>query len=169
MIHFLYISYAPNTAPCNRALSYLRSLDKMAVSAKVSFFLPDNNKSKIPDSFKYISVKYYWDKFYINHNIFKYISYYFYLKCFINTLKKGDVIYIYGNEDILVNVLKVKGVRVFFEITECPEISMRGSRLYTPTLEKHYMLCQKVDGLIVISHALKNITSNMVLRRVRYM
>lgn len=127
----------------------------MKIPLTVIYFLPDSKKNKISDIFQNVFVKYYWENFYINHHIFKYVSYYLYLWHLKRRLKRGDVVYIYGSNDIAHFILKKKGIKVFLEQTECPEVSMSVSRLYHPTLAQHFELCKKLDGLVVISNQLK--------------
>lgn len=155
MIYFVYKSYVPNTAVMNRALSYIRSIEKIQIPITVVFFLPDFGRSVIPDKFEYITINYFWKKYYINHPILKYISYFIYLYSFRKQLRKGDKVYIYGNDDILKRLVNIKGVSFYFEKTECPEVNLTGNRFHTPTIEEHLDLCKKVDGLIVISNQLK--------------
>lgn len=155
MIYFLYNSYEPDSALTNRALSYIRSVEAMKINITVIFFMPDKGSHRLLENFQYIKVKCYWDRFFINNRVLKYVFYYLYLVHFKSTLKKGDVVYIYGSNDILKYLIGVKGVKFFLEITECPEIYMLGSILYRPTLNEHFVLCKRLTGLIVISDALK--------------
>lgn len=155
-IHFLYNSYLPNTAVSNRMLAYLNSLDKMNVPVCVSFLLPDTHRSKICKSFKNIKIKYYWEKYYINNRFLKYISYYVYISLFLRRLSKGDKVYIYGEDYLAHKILRVKGVEVFYEKTECPEVALSYNRLYKPSLDKHIDICKRVNALFVISQSLKD-------------
>ncbi len=155
-IYFLYNTYTPNTAVSNRMLAYLSSLDKMKISIRVIFFLPDSHRSKVKMSFKYVTFEYYWDRFYLNNHILKYISYYFYTQLFKHRLTKGDKVYIYGEDYLAYKTLGVKGVDVFYEKTECPEVALSFNRLYHPTLESHLELCKRVKALFVISQNLKD-------------
>ena len=155
MIYFLYNSYEPDTALTNRALSYFRSIEAMKVGITVVFFMPDKNKSQLTDDFQYINVKYYWSRYFVNNRYIKNLCYYSYLLHFKASLKEGDIVYIYGSNDILKKLIDVKGVRFFLEITECPEVYMLSSILYRPSLNEHFGLCKKLTGLIVISDALK--------------
>ena len=155
MIYFLYETYQPNTAHINRALAYFRSIEKMKIPIKVVFFLPDAYKSKIQEDFKYVDIKYCWDNWYINNKVLKYITYWFYVNRLLFMLKMGDKVYIYALNDIKSKFVGRKGVDVFFEQTECPDISLPGSWLHHPTMEEHINFCKRIKGLIVISHALK--------------
>lgn len=155
MIYFVYLSYRPNTAPANRALAYLKSADRMGVPIQVLFLLPDENKSKLFDDFQNVKVKYCWEKYYINNPYLKYISYIFYLFCFFRKLRKGDKVYIYSLNDIIRRVVNNKRADFYYEITECPEVSLTTTELCKPTINKHLDFCKKVKSLFVISSSLK--------------
>lgn len=156
MIYFVYLSYRPNTAPANRALAYLKSADRKGVPIQVLFLLPDENKSKLSDEFQYIKVKYCWDKLFIDNSYLKYLSYIFYLLMFVRQLKKGDKVYIYSLNDITRRIVNKKGVDFYYEITECPEVSLATTELCKPTIRKHLEFCKKVKGLFVISSGLRD-------------
>ena len=155
-IYLLFNSYTPNTATANRMLAYLSSLDKMRVPVQGVFFLPDAKKSKIDVHYDYVSVKYYWDKFYLNNRVLKYISYYFYLLFFKFKLAKGDKVYVYGEDYLVHRIIGSKGIDVFFEKTENPEVALSFNRLYHPSLADHIELCKRVKALFVISQSLKD-------------
>lgn len=155
MIYFLYESYTPNTAPTNRALAYLRSLENMQIRAKVVFFLPDSKRSKIDGVFQYLDIQYCWDHYYIDNKVLKYVSYLYYVKRLLHQLCKGDKVYLYGLNDIKGRFIGRNGIEVFYEQTECPEVSLTGSWLKHITQEEHIEQCKKLAGLIVISQSLK--------------
>ena len=155
MIYFLYRSFVPNTAISNRLIAYLRNVERLKIHITVVFFLPDERKSRIEDNFQHVEFKYYWERFYINQPSLKYISFLWYLFKFNCRLKRGDKVFIYGCNDILKFVWK-KGIDLYLEITESPEVFLSGSRLYSPTLEGHLNLCKRLNGLIVISNQLKD-------------
>lgn len=155
MIYFLFETYQPNTAHINRALSYFSNIEKMKIPVKVVFFLPDANRSKIQEKYDYVDIVYCWDNWFINNKVLKYFSYWYYVKSLLIKIKKGDKVYIYALNDIKSKFVGRKGIDVFFEQTECPEISLPGSWLHHPTMEEHVDFCKRVKGLIVISHALK--------------
>lgn len=155
-IYFLYTSYTPNLAETNRALAYLNSIDKVGKSIEVVFFLPDRKGSKIPYKFDNIKVRYLWDKFKIKHRIFKYIPYVINILLFRLSLKKGDVVYIYGMNDVNKFLIGINGVKSYYECTEHPEVSLMPNKLRHCSLEEHIDNCKKLYGLFVISTALRD-------------
>lgn len=156
MVYFLYTNYTPNTAEMNRALSYLKSLDNAGKKIEVIFFLPDRYGSKITYHFTNIKVTYLWEKFNVRHRILKYIPYVINILLFRLRLKRGDIVYIYGMNDVKRFFVGVKGVRSFYECTEHPEVSLMPDKFRRCSLEEHIATCKKLDGLFVISTALKD-------------
>lgn len=156
MVYFLYTNYTPNTAEMNRALSYLKSLDNAGKKIEVIFFLPDRYGSKIPFHFTNIKVTYLWEKFNIKHRILKYIPYVINILLFRLRLKRGDAVYIYGMNDVKRFFVGVKGVRSFYECTEHPEVSLMPNKFRRCSLDEHIETCRKLDGLFVISTALRD-------------
>ena len=156
MLYFLYSEYEPNTAPANRALAYLRELSRNAVKANAVFFFPDRKFSKLQENLGSVKVTYMWEHLYINHPLLKYLSYLLYLVTFFFRLKKGDKVYMYGMNDVKGFFLKRRGIDVFFETTEHPEVSMGGSRLYKPSMNRYLEYARRCSGMIVISTALRD-------------
>lgn len=155
-LYFLYFSYVPNTACINRAKAYWKILDELGIKAEVAFFLPDSNYSKVTEEYKNITFKYYWDKYYINHRIFKYISFYYYQKKFFKDLNKKDVVYLYGLHDFLKPLIK-RDILVYHEKTEHPSVYSLGSTPFSRLdIRKYLEECKKLTGLFVISKSLKD-------------
>lgn len=156
MIYFVYPSYVPNTAVYNRAIAYLKAIDKMQIKIIVVFFLPDDRFSRINYNFRFVTIEYTWDKYYLNQKYLKFFSYAYYLLRFRKNLRSGDKVYIYGANDILRFLENKKGVDVYLEITEHPEVHLSYSRLYKPTVKQHVELCRKTKGMFVISTGLRD-------------
>lgn len=167
MFYFLYYSYVPNTASFNRALSYFRSLDKFQVHATIVFLMPDARKNKLTEEFKYVEVKYLWDKCNIHSSYLKYLSYYINCSRFLSLLKKGDAVYIDGLEKISKKVLKKPGVKLFIESTECPEVYSYLNPIHETKPNEFIDICKKADGLFVISTGLKDYYSQKGVDRDR--
>lgn len=155
MIYYLYYSYVPNTASFNRALSYFKSLDKLRINATIVFLMPDSNNSRLKERYSNIKIKYLWDNYYIPLPRLKYISYYLYTLFFINRLKEGDIVYVDGLEKIAKRILKKRGVKLYVESTECPEVYTYLNPIHELRPKDFIQLCKKADGLFVISSALK--------------
>ncbi len=155
MIHFIYLSYRPNTAPTNRALACLKSIDTLDIPIQAHFLLPDNKKSKIEEIFRNITIHYGWEHHYIDLKYLNYLSYFNYLLQLRKELRPGDKIYIYSLNDIVRRMVFKEGVKVYYEITESPEVSLATTELCKPTLKKHIAFCKRLTGLFVISEQLR--------------
>lgn len=155
MLYFVCYSYEPNTATYNRMLAYWRNLDKLKVPTKLFFFMPNKNRDVITDDFNTIIVEYCWRKFYINNRYLKYLSFLLYQFRFLAQLREGDKVCIFGLDKISKRVLKIKGVELFLESTECPEIyGVLNKHIYT-TIPEYINCCKKSTALFVISSGLK--------------
>lgn len=160
MIYFIFYSYSPNTADANRALAYFRNLDLMKIPITVVFFMPDEKRSKISEEYQYISIKYYWDKFFLNNRFFKPLFYLVFKEHFLRKLNKGDKVYHYGMCDISKKLVDIEGVDVYYECTESPEIYLPSPSYCKTSLEDHIDICKKFKALFVISSALKDFYVN---------
>ena len=156
MFYIVHALYRPNTAPANRALSFFRGFSEAGVKAHVLYFMPDTSYSKVKESFPGITIEYLWDKGYINHPIFKYVSYVKYLITFLRRLKKGDTVYVYAKADIMRLLVRRKDVKVFYELTEHPEVHPPYGKASKIKLKDFISHCKRVDGLFVISNGLKD-------------
>ena len=96
--------YLPNTASANRIMAYVRTLSKFNVKTRVVFFAPSRTKSTVQEVFPNVEFEYLWQKCYINIPKLNKLSLRLYLKKFVNSLKSGDKIYVYGFPDIVVEL-----------------------------------------------------------------
>ena len=118
--------------------------------------MPDVNKSKLTETFKYVEVIYLWDKCNIRAAYLKFLSYYINCFRFQRLLKEGDIVYIGGLEKIAKRVLKKSGVKLFIESTECPEVYSYLNPIHETKPNEFVDICKKIDGLFVISTGLKD-------------
>jgi len=77
------------------------------------------------------------------------------LKWIKSQIIEGDVVYCY-NAPLFISVLYKRGVHYYAEKTEHPLVTFPDSRLIKFNLEDHLKLCRNLDGLFVISTALKD-------------
>ena len=156
MTYFIYSNYTPNGAANNRALAYLKTLSVKHYPTTVLFLMPDSRKSRLGARLPGIKVEYCWDKHYIDWKLFKNLSYIRYLYDIYQRLKPGDVVYLYGDVDLLVLLSRKKGIHLFCERTEHPMVYRPKGRLFRPSMKKYINLCKKLDGLFVISNYLRD-------------
>lgn len=155
MFYFVNFSYSPNTAPTNRAMSYIKALSEIGVPTRVVFFAPDKFFSRVKENYPHIDFKYLWDKYYLNIPRIKKLSLRWYLKSFVRDLQSGDKVYVYGFPDLVVALSQRDDIAVFVERTECDEVSFPCIIKQTTITEFHES-CKKVSGILVISQALKD-------------
>lgn len=159
MLYILIDMFQPNNAVSNRLLGYIKAIDEIeiAVDVTVVFFLPDEKRSKIKDTFHHIKIEYLWD----NHkstNLFVKAFFFFINKWkFSKRLKEGDIIYTYGC-NCLTNIgTSHSKVKCFAERTEHPKVSSGyNSRLVALSKKIYKKTLMGLDGLFVISTPLKD-------------
>ncbi len=155
MIYLIYPTYRPNTAPSNRALAFLRLIDKVDVPVIALFVAPDIQRSKISEVYRNIKLEYCWERYHIDWPVLRLFVYYLTILKLISRFKKGDKVYVYGLYDALVPIANKKNIQVYWEETECPDVMLSILKI-KPSLKKLTTTWKNLSGLFVISHALKN-------------
>lgn len=155
--HFYAIfgSYHPNIASTNRLLSYLEVWSKMEIEVTLIFMLPDKNFSKLETEYDNIKTIYLWEKIPIRIYRLHRIMLFWQIRRLKCMLKRGDKVYLYGQSYLLGKLVKERGISVFWEKTEHPEVSNPNRWPYKKSLNSLLKDCQKVEGLFVISNPLK--------------
>lgn len=156
MLYILYAQYKPSTAPTNRAMAFLRRLSEQGKEAHVIYFTPDANRAKVEESFPGITIEYLWERDYIDVPVLHYISYFRNLYTLKKRLHEGDKIYVYAKADLMRFFVGMKGIKVYYEITEHPEVHPPYGIAKTWALRDFFTHCKKLDGLFVISKGLKS-------------
>lgn len=154
MLNIVHFAYVPNTASTNRLLSYLNNIPEN-ITVNLYLLMPCPERSEINNLPSNIRVIYCWKKFRPVVRLFTPITYFLSLIYVRTKLIKGDVVYCYNIPHYINNLFK-KGVRYYGERTESPEVTTSPSRLMPFSLEKHLKLCRKLDGVFVISTALRD-------------
>ena len=155
MFYFIPSIYEPNTAVSNRNMGFIRFFSEKNIDTQVLFFRPDKDFSTIEVHYPNINYHYYWKRGWINHSILCYLSILLYLLKFYLKLKKGDKVFFIEQAYIWTHILRKRGIEVFAEYTENPEVTGIGGRFLTPSYPKFYRKCAQLSGLFVISTALK--------------
>jgi len=156
MIFFIYSSFSPNSASTNRALAYMKALSLLEYKVSVFYLMPDANMSRLNEEFPGISVSYCWDCNYHKGRISKYLSYIHYLFRIYRMVQPGDIVYLYGEVDLLMLLSRKKGVHIFHERTEHPFVLPPKGHLFKPSLRTYLKYCRTSDGLFVISTCLRD-------------
>lgn len=149
-------SYDPSSASTNHALAFIRGFDAMGIKAKWVFIFPNEKCSKVDIPLKNITIEYLWSEKCCHNKYLRQIyKHYSYGKFYYSTLKKGDTILLLGSKVYLRKLSKRKDIRVFHELTEHPDVG-KMSRLPIFTTKMYLEWVKKVDGLFVITKALKD-------------
>ena len=155
MFYLVSGSYAPNTAPCNRIMAYVKALSELGVKTRVVFFFPDKDFSKVDRVFERVEFEYLWDKHYINIPRLKVLSLRLYMRQFAKRLQPGDKVLVYGFPDLVTKLSNNSSVSVYSERTEHPEASFV-CFVNKIAISEYIEACRKIAGVIVISQGLKN-------------
>lgn len=143
--------YIPNNASTIRLMGMLKAFSDKGIDAEVVFFMSDKNNSEAP-KLPHISYHYYWKYFNVKNEKLKTLFYLtLFSRLFYFKVKAGDTVYLYGCNEMISRLVNLEGVRVFHERTEHPLVS----KLKILNVRKYLKACTKLDGLFVISSALK--------------
>lgn len=144
--------YAPSTAPVNRMLGFLKVFSGLGAKMDVVFFMPDTKRSKAePDP--NIRYHYYWKYLPFVQNWIRFPLYLFLYKyLFAWRVKKGDTVLLMGCSPLVPILTSKKGVRVYHERTEHPEVV----KVKFSNLEKYYKASTQLSGLFAISSPIRD-------------
>lgn len=148
--------YFPGLAANNHYLAWFKCFDKLGINATVVTVRPNNDFDRIPNIYKNIDIINLWEKSFIKTKIrwVRFIQHMHNIIKFEKMVQKGDVIWVYDLPEALPFLVRKKGVRVYNEITEYPQMIRKNS--FT-----NYLLKRRLDnirhlsGLFVISTYLK--------------
>ena len=155
MFYILYRRYIPNTAVSNRLLAFARGFSELGIETEVVMFSPNENYDKIGLSLPNVHFNYCWERHYINRGVLKYISIFSYMLGFVRKLNKGDKVMLMGGTDILPLLLKKKGIDIYVERTEHPDVIAIGNAFFKVTPKQEIDNYKRIKGLFVITSALK--------------
>ena len=151
MFYIIYKGITPNTASGNRFLSFLRGFDELGVDGTVVLLMPSTDHFRIQEQYHKLKVLYLWRDWPFCQKLFDWIHRKFAFGRFKSLLKKGDTVFCYGSPEYVADLVGVRGVRVYHERTESPEVLP----LSTKAQRRYLEACKQLDGLFVITTALK--------------
>lgn len=156
--YILTCYYQPSTALINHTLSYIKAFSELGVNAEWVFLAPYTGGKSIPrveTTFNNITVKYLWKDRYARNRVLKNIYLHLsYAKFFLFSLKKGDAVLLMGLSKYLFALLMRKGVSVYQDRTEHPDVIRISKSLFWR--RKYLRSLRNITGLFVISNALKS-------------
>lgn len=152
MFYIVYKCICANSASGNRFLSFLKGFDELGVEGTVVLLSPSVDHYRIKDSFHHLRVRYFWNDWPFCRKVFDRIRGSFSLWQLKAMLKGGDVVFCYGSQEFLAELVRIKDVKVYHERTESPVVLP----LRTQKQQKRYLrACTELEGLFVISTALR--------------
>lgn len=154
-IFFVARTYSPNAASDIRYRSFLRGLESNSEITFV-YFLPDGKNNKFIPQTHNISVLNKWENHYPSNRLLKHLFFYYQLIKFVLSLKKGDVVLVLACCEMLPILLLKKDIKLYYEISEHPEVSLCATKLFAPSVDRFISQCKKLSGLFVITQALKD-------------
>lgn len=158
-VYIVCNSYNPNTAPTNRVLSFVRGFSESGMAAEVVYLAPDAKMNKVQEKYPHITFKYMWEWMPFSNRILNKLAEEYYGWKFARSLKCGDIVFLTNFGNIFFKVIKRKGVKVVHEKTEHPDVySFKGFNV-----ERYKREIPKLDGMFVISTALKDYFSSLGL------
>ena len=153
MLNVVHYSFVPNAASTNRLISYLVNVPK-GIKCRVFFIMPDEYNSMWENNLENIQVVYCWKKFPAKFKLWKMLTFKLSLNFIKKSLSAGDVVYVYDTISVVEHIRK-SGVKYYGEKTEHPAVTSPVSRLVRQNMRQHFDSLNKLDGVFVISNALK--------------
>lgn len=146
-------SYNPTSAGTNRLLSFGLALQTMGVKVTFYFLFPFKNNEKCDRYTDRLNFVYLWEGARTTNKYFNTIRS---LYKFTKLMKPEIPVYVYSLLNCLYFLRKKKGVRIYHEYTENPEVigkmgGLVGAYLY----RKYKQTIPKLDGLFLITPALR--------------
>lgn len=145
--------YYPNTATTNHELSIVKGLSENGVKAVWIFVIPSDSFDKVDFRLPGIEIRYLWNEKISGNKIVRHIYKWLPLFLFFLNLKKSDIVLCLNAMEYLGLFLRKRGIRVYHERTEHPDVIRTGHFGWTNKAYKRWVT--QVDGLFVISQNLK--------------
>lgn len=153
MLYFLSETYAPNTAVTNHTLAFIRGLSELGLKGQWVFLMNNGKNQRCELDLPGIDYRYLWTEFWSRNKYIKHLYKQFAYAKFYLSLRPGDTVMLFGMSAYIPMLTKRKGIKVYHERTEHPD-AVRNTR-YKLSLRNYFESCQQLDGLFVISDALR--------------
>lgn len=155
-IYILLRGYFPGLAPNNHYMAWLKSFDELGVKATVVNIRPNDNFDCMPAVYKNLKIDNLWDNLFcrVRYRQLRYLIHLFNVWRFSRRVKAGDIVWIYDLPEAVSLLVGKRGVHIYNEVTEHPEVSANTKR-EKKSAQKRIEAAKKLDGLFVISSPLK--------------
>lgn len=154
--YLLLRGYFPGIAANNHYLGWLKSFDELGIKATVVNIRPNDEFDRMPEIYSNLKIVNLWDNPFcrVKNRLLRYWIHQFNVWRFTHMVKKGDTVWVYDLPEAIIRLAKIKGIRIYNEVTEHPENGK------TTDAEKkraygRIRAVSQIDGLFVISNPLK--------------
>ena len=154
-IIFLCRRYCPGEAWTNRILAYARGLAELGQEVCIFYLISDKNRSTYQIDIPGVTIIDLWKNDGFIARRFRPISFLINLLMFRKYIKKGDKIFVYNAERLLLDTAFKTGTPVYAEITEHPYIYNNNGISGERSIDKKMIGLSRLSGLSVISNNLK--------------
>lgn len=156
MLYIIGDSYCPGTPGFNRFEGLCKGIVSQGYNLVRVFLRPNANRTVAKDADFGIQYKYLWEGKQLSAGKYRHIQQIVWLYKFLWSLTQEDQI-IVTNSDYLFVYSWFPKLHVYHEKSEYPELHLESQPWLVRQEFKSYLsTCQKLDGLFLISHALKD-------------
>lgn len=154
MSHFYILlrGYFPGLAANNHYLAWLKSFDQLGVKATVVNIRPNDEFERMPEVYNNLKIVNLWDNPFcrVRQRQLRYLIHQLNVWRFSRKVKAGDTVWIYDLPEAVIKLAGKRGIRIFNEVTEHPEIDG-----LSKASAARVSAIKQIDGLFVISTFLK--------------
>lgn len=154
-IIFLCRRYCPGEAWTNRILAYAKGLSELGCEVFIYYLISDINRSAYKINIPGVTVVNLWENDCWIARKCRAISFIVNLFKFRVNINPSDNIYLYGGNIHLIKFFLKTDAKVYTELTEHPYIYNKSGRNGEKRIDKKYKILNKLNGVFVISHSLK--------------
>ena len=155
-IYILLRGYFPGLAANNHYMGWLKSFDELGIKATVVNIRPNDEFERMPEVYNNLKIVNLWDNPFcrVRQRQLRYLIHQFNVWRFSRMVKTGDTVWIYDLPEAVIKLAGKRGIRIFNEVTEHPEIGAESVRS-KKNVRKRVEAVKQIDGLFVISSQLK--------------
>ena len=150
--YILLRGYFPGLAANNHYMGWLKSFDALGVQATVVNIRPNDELERMPEVYNNLKIVNLWDNplCRVRQRQLRYLIHQFNVWRFSRKVKTGDTVWIYDLPEAVIKLAGKRGIRIFNEVTEHPEIDG-----LSKASAARVSAIKQIDGLFVISTFLK--------------
>lgn len=154
--YILLRGFFPGLAANNHYLGWLKSFDELGVMATVVNIRPNDDFERMPEIYRNLKIVNLWDNPFcrVKNRLLRYWIHQFNVKRFTRMVKNGDIVWVYDLPEAIIRLSKMKGIRVYNEVTEHPE-NGKATDAERKQAYGRIRAISQIDGLFVISNPLK--------------